>query len=119
MQIVKDSLHPGSSNLFDFSGDIEIKDVNSWSMDATVASSLADLNNGNVLIAGDAAHAFPPSGGFGMNTGIGDAFNLAHKIAHAKQTGEDLINFRQHAIDYSTERAYAAGLTKDFALYNY
>lgn len=34
------------------------------------------------LLAGDAAHAFPPSGGFGMNTGVGDAFNLAHKLAY-------------------------------------
>ena len=32
-------------------------------------------------MAGDSAHAFPPSGGFGLNTGIGDAFNLAHKLA--------------------------------------
>lgn len=34
-----------------------------------------------VFIAGDAAHAYPPSGGFGLNTGIGDAFCLAHKLA--------------------------------------
>ncbi len=34
-----------------------------------------------VFLAGDSAHAFPPSGGFGMNTGIGDAFNLAHKLS--------------------------------------
>lgn len=33
-----------------------------------------------IAIAGDAAHAYPPSGGFGMNTGIGDAFNLGIKI---------------------------------------
>ena len=34
-----------------------------------------------VFLAGDSAHAFPPSGGFGLNTGIGDAFNLAHKLS--------------------------------------
>jgi len=34
-----------------------------------------------VFLAGDAAHAFPPSGGFGLNTGIGDAFCLAHKLS--------------------------------------
>ena len=34
----------------------------------------------NVFLAGDAAHAFPPSGGFGMNAGIGDAVNLSHKL---------------------------------------
>jgi len=34
-----------------------------------------------VFIAGDAAHLFTPTGGFGMNTGIEDAFNLAWKLA--------------------------------------
>ena len=38
-----------------------------------------------VFIAGDAAHTFPPSGGFGLNTGVGDANNLAYKLAWAIQ----------------------------------
>ena len=37
---------------------------------------------GRVLPAGDAAHAFP-AGGFGMNTGVQDAHNLAWKLAAA------------------------------------
>jgi hypothetical protein len=36
---------------------------------------------GRVLLAGDAVHLFTPSGGFGMNTGIDDAANLAWKLA--------------------------------------
>jgi 2-polyprenyl-6-methoxyphenol hydroxylase-like FAD-dependent oxidoreductase len=36
---------------------------------------------GRVLIAGDAAHLFTPTGGLGMNTGIDDAVNLAWKLA--------------------------------------
>ncbi len=36
---------------------------------------------GNAFLAGDAAHRFPPAGGFGMNTGIQDAHNLAWKLA--------------------------------------
>jgi hypothetical protein len=35
---------------------------------------------GNAFLAGDAAHRFPPAGGFGMNTGIQDAHNLAWKL---------------------------------------
>jgi 2-polyprenyl-6-methoxyphenol hydroxylase-like FAD-dependent oxidoreductase len=36
---------------------------------------------GRVFIAGDAAHVMPPNGGFGGNTGIHDAHNLAWKMA--------------------------------------
>ena len=36
---------------------------------------------GRVLLAGDAVHLFTPTGGFGMNTGIDDAANLAWKLA--------------------------------------
>ncbi|MEO3803379.1 FAD-dependent monooxygenase [Nonomuraea sp. B1E8] len=41
----------------------------------------ADYRNGHVLLAGDAAHIHSPIGGQGMNTGIGDAENLAWKLA--------------------------------------
>ena len=36
---------------------------------------------GRIMIAGDAAHVFTPTGGFGMNTGIDDSANLAWKLA--------------------------------------
>ena len=36
---------------------------------------------GRVWLAGDAVHLFTPTGGFGMNTGIDDADNLAWKLA--------------------------------------
>jgi 2-polyprenyl-6-methoxyphenol hydroxylase-like FAD-dependent oxidoreductase len=36
---------------------------------------------GHVLLAGDAAHVHPPSGGQGLNTGVQDAFNLGWKLA--------------------------------------
>jgi 2-polyprenyl-6-methoxyphenol hydroxylase-like FAD-dependent oxidoreductase len=39
------------------------------------------------LPAGDAAHRFPPAGGFGMNTGVQDAHNLAWKLAALQQEG--------------------------------
>jgi 2-polyprenyl-6-methoxyphenol hydroxylase-like FAD-dependent oxidoreductase len=38
-----------------------------------------------VFMAGDAIHVFTPTGGFGMNTGIDDAANLAWKLAAACQ----------------------------------
>jgi 3-(3-hydroxy-phenyl)propionate hydroxylase len=36
---------------------------------------------GRVFLLGDAAHLITPIGGLGLNTGIGDAFNLAWKLA--------------------------------------
>lgn len=36
---------------------------------------------GDAFLAGDAAHIHSPAGGQGMNTGIGDAYNLAWKLA--------------------------------------
>jgi 2-polyprenyl-6-methoxyphenol hydroxylase-like FAD-dependent oxidoreductase len=48
---------------------------------------------GRVLLAGDAVHLFTPTGGFGMNTGIDDAANLAWKLAAMVQGwgGRDLL----------------------------
>ncbi|RKH00773.1 FAD-dependent monooxygenase [Corallococcus carmarthensis] len=39
------------------------------------------FDSGRVFLAGDAAHQMPPTGGFGANTGIHDAANLAWKLA--------------------------------------
>jgi putative polyketide hydroxylase len=36
---------------------------------------------GRVFLAGDAAHHMPPTGGFGLNTGVQDVHNLAWKLA--------------------------------------
>ncbi len=58
--------------------DLQIKGVKGWKMSAQIARSYRD---GNVFLAGDAGHRFPPTGGLGLNTGIGDIDNLAWKIA--------------------------------------
>ncbi|MEU4365227.1 FAD-dependent monooxygenase [Promicromonospora sp. NPDC023987] len=54
-----------------------------WVSEFTIQRRLADrYRRGRVLIAGDAAHAHAPFGGQGMLTGLGDAENLAWKLAH-------------------------------------
>ncbi|KAI3467674.1 hypothetical protein Pfo_024337 [Paulownia fortunei] len=60
--------------------DINVLDVKPWVMHAEVAEAFLAGNN-RIILAGDAAHRFPPAGGFGMNTGIQDAHNLAWKLA--------------------------------------
>jgi 2-polyprenyl-6-methoxyphenol hydroxylase-like FAD-dependent oxidoreductase len=53
-----------------------------WTSSFRIQRRLADAyRRGRVLLAGDAAHIHSPLGGQGMNTGIGDAENLAWKLA--------------------------------------
>ena len=58
--------------------DYEILVANSWTSHLLVARSYQD---GRVFLAGDAAHQYIPTGGYGMNTGIGDACDLGWKLA--------------------------------------
>lgn len=45
--------------------DITVLDVKPWVMHAEVAESFL-AGNSRVILAGDAAHRFPPAGGFGI-----------------------------------------------------
>ena len=57
---------------------VKITGVARWRATSDVARKFQD---GRVFLAGDAAHLMPPNGGFGGNTGIHDAHNLAWKLA--------------------------------------
>jgi 2-polyprenyl-6-methoxyphenol hydroxylase-like FAD-dependent oxidoreductase len=58
--------------------DVKIDGYTRWRATADVAHS---FQQGRIFICGDAAHLMPPNGGFGGNTGIHDAHNLAWKLA--------------------------------------
>lgn len=61
--------------------DIRVESV-SWASAYTMNARLAErYRAGRVFIAGDAAHAHPPTGAQGLNTGIQDAYNLGWKLA--------------------------------------
>jgi 2-polyprenyl-6-methoxyphenol hydroxylase-like FAD-dependent oxidoreductase len=60
--------------------DVKIDGYTRWRATADVAQR---FQSGRIFIAGDAAHLMPPNGGFGGNTGIHDAHNLAWKLALA------------------------------------
>lgn len=58
--------------------DVQILSAQPWSGHQVVAARYRD---GRVFLAGDAAHLLWPKGGFGANTGIGDAVDLGWKLA--------------------------------------
>jgi 2-polyprenyl-6-methoxyphenol hydroxylase-like FAD-dependent oxidoreductase len=60
----------------------ELLAVRPWTGHCVVAERYQD---GRVFLAGDAAHLNWPAGGFGMNTGVGDAVDLGWKLAAALQ----------------------------------
>jgi 2-polyprenyl-6-methoxyphenol hydroxylase-like FAD-dependent oxidoreductase len=57
---------------------VTVLGVNPWLASAVVSDR---YRVGNAFLAGDAAHEMPPTGGFGLNTGVQDVHNLAWKIA--------------------------------------
>jgi len=66
-----------------------------WTSTFRIHRRLASTyRRGRVLLAGDAAHIRSPFGGQGMNTGIGDAENLAWKLAMVVRgrAGEALLD---------------------------
>jgi 2-polyprenyl-6-methoxyphenol hydroxylase-like FAD-dependent oxidoreductase len=71
--LIREALGPAAGDVA-----IEVLGVTPWKMRAEVADR---YRAGNVLLAGDAAHRFPPTGGLGLNTGVQDAHNLAWKLA--------------------------------------
>ncbi len=60
----------------------ELLAVRPWTGHCVVAQK---YQQGRVFLAGDAAHLNWPAGGFGMNTGVGDAVDLGWKIAAVLQ----------------------------------
>lgn len=58
---------------------LEVISVQPWTAHALTADRYQSAS-GRVLLAGDAAHLFTPTGGLGMNTGVSDAIDLAWKL---------------------------------------
>ncbi len=92
--------------------EVEIEDVAIWKAVAECADA---YRAGRVFIAGDAAHVVPPTGGFGGNTGVQDAANLAWKLAMVLggQAGEALLD------SYEAERRPVGLLTVEQAYARY
>ena len=67
-----------------------------------------------MFLVGDAAHRYPPTGGLGLNSGVGDAHNLVWKLASvARGDGDDAL-----LDSYEAERRPVAQRNADVSLTN-
>jgi 2-polyprenyl-6-methoxyphenol hydroxylase-like FAD-dependent oxidoreductase len=94
-------------------GDVPIEILRSYRY--TLSMMVADrLRQGRLILTGDAAHQVPPYGGFGLNTGIQTAHNLAWKLAAILrgEASDALLD------TYDTERREVAYRVCDFGRTN-
>ncbi|HEX5585079.1 FAD-dependent monooxygenase [Gaiella sp.] len=91
---------------------VEVENVQRWSASAEYAERFHD---GRVFLAGDAVHVMPPTGGFGGNCGIQDAYDLAWKLAYVLdgRAPEELLE------TYDAERRPVGGFTTEQAYTRY
>lgn len=93
---------------------VKITGLARWRATADVARRYQD---GRIFLAGDAAHLMPPNGGFGGNTGVHDAHNLAWKLACVVKGADPglLATYeveRQPIARLTVEQAYARYVTR-------
>ncbi|MGD8647889.1 MAG: FAD-dependent monooxygenase [Desulfobacterales bacterium] len=99
---------------------INIKSIRTWRMGVWEASRFRS-RWGHCFLIGDAAHQFPPAGGFGMNTGIQDAHNLIWKLVRALGS-ENLDSFEftePLLVSYEDERRPVARLNATISVQNF
>ncbi|EOD44759.1 putative monooxygenase fad-binding protein [Neofusicoccum parvum UCRNP2] len=94
--------------------DMEIEEISYYTSAAYNSDYFASKQGrGRVILAGDAAHVMPPTGGMGGNTGIQDAYNLAWKlalVANGKASHGLLASYnseRQPVAGFTVQQAYS------------
>jgi 2-polyprenyl-6-methoxyphenol hydroxylase-like FAD-dependent oxidoreductase len=86
----------------------EVMQSSIWQANVLVADH---YRQGRLFVAGDAAHEFIPTGGYGLNTGFADAVNLGWKLAAVVKGfgGEPLLE------SYESERRPVAITGRDWS----
>ncbi|MGW0044571.1 FAD-dependent monooxygenase [Rhodococcus sp. NPDC003348] len=89
--------------------ELNVISVNHWIIEGVHAERYRE---GRILLAGDAAHKHPPTSGLGLNSGIGDAHNIAWKLAAVLRGWADLDLLDS----YEAERLPVAQQNIDWAM---
>jgi 2-polyprenyl-6-methoxyphenol hydroxylase-like FAD-dependent oxidoreductase len=99
---------------------VRVSSIRTWRMGVWEASRFQS-QWGRCFLIGDAAHQFPPAGGFGMNTGIQDAHNLIWKIAAAlRSENTNISEFTERLlVSYENERRPIARLNAKVSVQNF
>ena len=94
---------------------VTVENVMHWQSRADIAERFMQ---GRVFLAGDSAHIMPPYGGFGGNTGVADAHNLAWKLAYVLrgEASPGLLDTYEHerhpAGAFTVQQSYSRYVTR-------
>ena len=94
---------------------VVIEGIATW---RAIADGADRYQDGRVFLLGDAAHVVPPNGGYGGNTGVQDAHNLAWKLALVLSGAAEPQLLRTYDAerrpvgDLTVEQAYARYVTR-------
>jgi 2-polyprenyl-6-methoxyphenol hydroxylase-like FAD-dependent oxidoreductase len=94
---------------------VTIENVMHWKAEAEAAET---FSRGRIFLAGDSAHVMPPNGGYGGNTGVQDAHNLAWKLEWVLRgaAGPELLDTydaeRRPVGAFTAEQAYTRYVTR-------
>ncbi|MCF8609921.1 FAD-dependent monooxygenase [Gordonia sp. HY285] len=102
----------GAVGLADVDVDVDVRSTGLWRMNVTVAERFV---HGRIVLCGDAAHQFPPTGGLGVNTGLQGMHNVIWKLALRVQgvAAQSLLE------TYDDERSDPARRTADQSYQNF
>ena len=102
---------------------MDVENINWFSTYRVHHRVASRFRQGHIFLLGDAAHLHSPVGGQGMNTGIGDAVNLAWKLAAVLQerAHERLLDSYEmeripfaHKLVETTDRVFSLVTTNSF-----
>ena len=103
------------------SHDVSIESIRPWTMSSLIARRYVNDKGGGGggVLVGDAAHVFPPAGGFGMNTGLQDVHNLAWRLSLWHKNNPSSAKLSSFLSLYEKERRPIAQRNAALSVRNY